>query len=46
MLAVGLDLLGTKGKNTINKIFYRNIEELIAYPLGFILNAIKTLFGR
>lgn len=30
----------------MNKWFYKNIEEFIAYPLGLVTNALKKLFQK
>lgn len=46
MVTVGMDILSFNAKNTINKRFYRNIEEFIAYPLSILLYPVKKLFGK
>lgn len=46
MLATGMDILSLSAKNSINKWFYHNIEEFIAYPLGVIAHSIKKIFQR
>lgn len=46
MVTVGMDLLSLNTKNTINKWFYHNVEEFIAYPLGIIMHSLKKLFQK
>jgi|GEM_PF-6192197 len=46
MLTAGMDILSAKGKDTLNKLLTRNIEELVAYPLAVIFHPLKKLFKK
>jgi hypothetical protein len=46
MVTTGIDIINSKAKNFLNNAFIRNIEELIAYPLGIIIHALKKLFQK
>lgn len=46
MLVAGMDIISTSVKKSINKRFYHNIEEFIAYPLGIVTHSIKKIFQR
>lgn len=46
MVTVGMDMLSSAAKEKLNRLIYRNIEELIAYPLGVIIHALKKLFQK
>lgn len=46
MVVVGMDLISLPAKNVLNHLFAHNVEELIAYPLGFITNLLKKIFQK
>jgi len=46
MLIGGLDFFSLETKNKMNKRFYHNIEEFIAYPLCLFTNSIKRIFQK
>lgn len=46
MVVVGMDLISLEAKNKLNTLFTHNIEELIAYPLGFTTNMVKKILQK
>ena len=46
MVTVGMDIISSDTKKSINIWFYQNIEEFIAYPLGVIIHALRKLFQK